>query len=1341
MAPKQHPGFSSGRTVRAQDLQYIERTADAELLDHCRNGRPAYILHPPQMGKSSLITHTAEELNATTHHAILIDLSQFPLPPQEGAWFDKIVDILDTGLDLDTDIISWWENHQSLSLPTRLIQLITDVILPETTKPLVLFIDEIERTISLPFRQQIFECLATLYESRSTNSHLYRLSFVICGVATPSQLIPNDVPPLFQWSHRVVLSDFTLQEALPLAEGLSLPTEAAQETVKWIYGWTNGHPYLTQMLCRYLEEQHRTEWSETDVDECLEHFIRSPQGRREPHFQLIRTALTEPLANDISLIKPYIEILEGRTDTVKADPASVEQLQLVGVLRENASEIVLRNRLYQEAFPLSWAKYHLHPQPAMQPVTTVPPGTPLVSYAIAASLLLIGIGVLLWAMREPVSNPPAMTTEQSLPTPLTTSPTPATPTPTSATPEHTEALAHAQEKIRELEQTLAQYQQLSTNEVQRLQEQRNELEDRLASQNATLSDLHEEIATLQDTAIDQQTTFQQALSDFDAERAEFKGTLTTVTKERDSAQEQVDKLQTALLKQSSLSPSEIAQIVADRDQLEAKLTTVNQQLEKAQAETRDATAALVTHEQRAKAEQGRFESAQAQLQTQLNTLQTEYRQTKESLKKTEEHSQAQQTLAQQELARLRESRAELQQQLAEKQHVLVETQQQLSALETESAASRSELEKALENQTTLTVQLQGSQQIQDQMQDRVAQLESDLSTYKATAKSRRQALQQERDNLSHQLTQALDDLETATNRMTTLSTELTSAKQELTNRQAAFQDIYAASSEPSGDLKDQLAALVHTNTDLETQLHDTGAALSEAKLRIARLEQKGGETTALTQALNESQTEKAALSTKLASTQQELTNLQMALKRVSPPASTEKMKRKEASDSEITRILPLITTAITRTSNNTMPVSVRLLWARQAFLFSERSGGNEWAPIDHSLRKALHASPTQLKGYSGKILTLAFDPAGDQVIAGTSDGQIHVWSIKSPLQNPRTFKGHSAAVLSIHVSPNGHYLASGSMDSTVRLWNLSQSNGSPRTFSGHRKGVTSLAFKPDGKQLASGSQDQTIRLWDLTSIQPTSLILGTHDRRVNAVTYAPDGKTLSSAGDDLTLRVWDLQRPNSTPRILRGHQQSISTVTIHPSGWLVATGSRDQKIGLWDMRQSVVVPTFLTGSSGRITQIQFSIDGSFIAAVSSDKSLRIWNWQDPAQPPIHFPDHEGPLAAIAMSPDGQTIAVGGSGKNVKLWSSTVQLARTVCDTASENLSYGDWTAMVGMNIPYERTCPNLPLHPSFVNEGKRLAQQGSREQARSIFERAKQLDPSLKLDPQLELGKIIGQPS
>ena len=88
---------------------------------------------------------------------------------------------------------------------------------------------------------------------------------------------------------------------------------------------------------------------------------------------------------------------------------------------------------------------------------------------------------------------------------------------------------------------------------------------------------------------------------------------------------------------------------------------------------------------------------------------------------------------------------------------------------------------------------------------------------------------------------------------------------------------------------------------------------------------------------------------------------------------------------------------------------------------------------------------------------------------------------------------------------------------------------------------------------------------------------------------------------------------------------------------------------------------------------------------------------------------------MAISPDGRTIAVGGSAKRVTLWASTEQLAHVVCDTAKKNLSLGEWRKIVGDGTPYERTCPNLPLHPSFLKEAKRLAKEGSRDQAQNHF--------------------------
>ena len=799
MAPKNHPGLSSGRTVKARALQYISRQADAELLDHCQNGRPAYILHSPHMGKSSLITHTAEQLKASTHHAVIIDLSQFPLPPREQEWFYNIVRILDDNLDLTTDVISWWEKPSVFALPphARLIKLISEVILPELTSPLVLFIDEIERIVTLPFREHFFEWLSTLYESRATNSILYRFSFVICGVATPSGLIPQDGPLIFQWSHRVKLSDFTVNEAHHLSEGLSLPTDDAKEVVEWIYRWTNGHPYLTQLLCQLVEEQHHKTWIESEIDECVRHFIVSPQGLREPNFQFIRTALTEPDRQGVSLLKPYLDLLEGNIDNLRNNQPALEQLRLVGVLREDDSEIAIRNPLYEEVFPQEWVKRHLRPSMAIAP-SPPPPSVPRPfsalkpSFIVAASIFLVGVGFLVWFFRGPVS-PPLSTTSQEATSVSREAHQKSSPTIEMAkTPQESAALSQAQGKIRALETTIAEYQRLSNQKLENVTTQRTHLETQLQSQEKTLAGLLDKIETLEATLLDQQQSSQQTLLKFETEREKLAETLATMTTERDAAQQETKSLQTALLKQSSLSPSEIKELLADRNQLEAKLTTANQKLTKVEQKARDLTASLAQEKISARSEETQFDRDRAKLQTQLNTLQAELQQTKESLKQAEQHSQDQQTLAQQELARLQQARATLQQNLTEKERAFLTQQNRLSALETKNIKYRQDLQEALESKTSLSAQLQDLQQAERQKQDRVAQLERDLSQHQEATDAKTRALQQERDQLSQQLAKAQSDLETTNNRMTTLTAQLTSTKEELEKRHVALRDINTA---------------------------------------------------------------------------------------------------------------------------------------------------------------------------------------------------------------------------------------------------------------------------------------------------------------------------------------------------------------------------------------------------------------------------------------------------------------------------------------------------------------------------------------------------------------------
>ncbi len=68
--------YIAGGTVQAGGGTYIPRQADDELLRLCRDRSFVYVLTSRQMGKSSLMMRTAEQLVPEGVRVVIIDLTQ-----------------------------------------------------------------------------------------------------------------------------------------------------------------------------------------------------------------------------------------------------------------------------------------------------------------------------------------------------------------------------------------------------------------------------------------------------------------------------------------------------------------------------------------------------------------------------------------------------------------------------------------------------------------------------------------------------------------------------------------------------------------------------------------------------------------------------------------------------------------------------------------------------------------------------------------------------------------------------------------------------------------------------------------------------------------------------------------------------------------------------------------------------------------------------------------------------------------------------------------------------------------------------------------------------------------
>ncbi len=279
----------------------------------------------------------------------------------------------------------------------------------------------------------------------------------------------------------------------------------------------------------------------------------------------------------------------------------------------------------------------------------------------------------------------------------------------------------------------------------------------------------------------------------------------------------------------------------------------------------------------------------------------------------------------------------------------------------------------------------------------------------------------------------------------------------------------------------------------------------------------------------------------------------------------------------------------------------------------------------------------------GKILSLAFSPAGECFATADTLNEIRLWQIIDN-QPILTLRGHTNWVWSVTFSPNGLLLASGSDDPSVKLWDTR--NGQCfHTLKNHTKTVYSVAFSPCGAILASASEDHTIKLWNLHTGKCLNTLTG-HTDSVWTVAFSPDGTTLVSGSGDQTIKFWNIQTLQCM-RTLEGHTGPLRVVNFSINRKILISGSTDTTIKLWDVSTGDCLRT-LHGHTGTVRSLYYSPVGQFLASGSDDQTIKLWDVQT-GHCINTFKGHTASVRSIVFSPDSSTLLSGGYDETVKFW--------------------------------------------------------------------------------------------
>lgn len=329
---------------------YVERDADKKALLCLQRGEIVTVIEPRQQGKTSLVYAMRRHPSMQSMSIVYVDVSTLRKNTASDWYHDFCRRILEQ--------LPFLSSTQRPPLPQdsgdfRSFLAELSQLFSQHEKGSIIVLDEVA-TLRFPGSTEFFAVLRDVFNSRDAEKYFRRITFMLVGVFRPQDLIQDSKVSPFNVAIRVSLDDFNMDELATLVRSYGVQGPLAKSMTDKIHYWTDGQPYLCQILCSKLTSDPlfaRLSNQEISIDDALSEQIDQFFRKDDNHIKALISRLSETIKARPGLSIELGKIIKGgAVDYYPAALSWQEDLQLLGIIKEAKNHTcTIRNRIYERA--------------------------------------------------------------------------------------------------------------------------------------------------------------------------------------------------------------------------------------------------------------------------------------------------------------------------------------------------------------------------------------------------------------------------------------------------------------------------------------------------------------------------------------------------------------------------------------------------------------------------------------------------------------------------------------------------------------------------------------------------------------------------------------------------------------------------------------------------------------------------------------------------------------------------------------------------------------------------------------------------------------------------------